>query len=273
MLALTGREAEIKRFDAMYRAREAQFLALYGRRRVGKTYLVNEYFRDKGLFFDVTGIKKGNLHDQLETFSEKFSEVFYPNLSIQIPVRWRDAFKLLTDEIQKIPRSKKIIIFFDELPWLATKRSKCLAMLDHFWNTQWSKMPNVILIVCGSAASWMLEKIVNDKGGLHNRLTETMLLEPFNLKQTKQLLEQRNIKLNLKQVLDIYMVMGGIPYYLKAIRRGKSATQIINEICFSQNGLLLDEFDKLFSSLFDSAEMHTAIIRAIAKKRYGISRK
>lgn len=272
MSQIIGRESEVKRLSELYHTNEAQFLALYGRRRVGKTYLITEYFRNKGLFFDVTGIKNGTMHDQLENFIERFSEVFYPGLEVRAPKDWRGAFNLLTKALEGQPKVKKFIIFFDELPWLATKRSKFLPMLDFFWNTKWSKMPNMILIVCGSAASWMLEKIVNDKGGLHNRLTQTILLQPFSLLQTKQFLEMRKIKLNLIQILDIYMVMGGVPYYLKAIKRDQSATQTINHLCFSKNGLLLNEFENLFHSLFNSADMHIKIIRAIAKRQYGISR-
>jgi uncharacterized protein len=269
---MIGREVEIKILESVYHANEAQFIALYGRRRVGKTYLVNEYFHHKGFFFDVTGIKQTSLHDQLENFITKFSEKFYPGMQITVPKSWRDAFSLLTNELKKISTKKKVIVFLDELPWLAKKRSKFLLMLDYFWNTTWSHMPNMILVICGSAASWMLEKIVNNKGGLHNRLTQTLLLQPFNLQQTKQFLTSKNVKLTEKQILDIYMVTGGIPHYLNAIPRGKSVAQIINALCFHKNGLLLNEFDNLFESLFATAALHIAIVRTIAKKHYGMSR-
>lgn len=272
MTNVVGREAEIKILDVLHQAKEAQFLVLYGRRRVGKTYLIREYFKDKGLFFELTGIKKGTMQDQLESFSEVFSSVFYEGIKLNRPRNWRDAFSLLTNTLKNVESNKKIILFFDELPWLVTKRSKFIPMLDYFWNTQWSKMPNIRLVVCGSAASWMLDKIVNDKGGLHNRLTQTLLLEPFDLEQTQEFLNTRGIKFNTKQLLDIYMVMGGIPYYLKAIKRGQSASQIINGLCFDKNGLLLKEFDKLFQSLFEDSDIHIAIVRAISKKRYGLSR-
>lgn len=272
MVNIVGRDTEISILATLHQAKEAQFLALYGRRRVGKTYLIREYFKDKGVFFELTGIRKGTMQDQLESFSEVFSHVFYEGIPLEPPRNWRDAFSLLTISLKKVDRRKEIILFFDELPWLVTKRSKFIPMLDYFWNTQWSKMSNIRLVVCGSAASWMLDNIVNDKGGLHNRLTQTLLLEPFDLKQTQQFLTTMGVKLNKKQLLDIYMVMGGIPYYLKAIKRGQSANQIINSLCFDKNGLLLNEFGKLFQSLFEGSDMHMAVVRAISEKRYGLSR-
>ncbi len=168
--------------------------------------------------------------------------------------------------------SKKIILFFDELPWLATKRSLLLQNLDYFWNTKWSRMPQVKLIVCGSSASWIINNLINAKGGLHNRLTKTILLEPFDLPETKLFLKSRGIKLNNKHILDIYMAMGGVAHYLNQIEKSKSAIQNINDICFKKTGLLYQEFPRLFKSLFDSADLNLKIFQEIAKKREGISR-
>lgn len=270
---IVGREREIKTLDQLWKSKEAEFLALYGRRRVGKTYLIREYFSENNcVYFEISGEKDGNLHNQLENFTHLFSQSFYNGLSLLTPSHWKDAFELLTKEIQKIPQSKKIVLFFDELPWLAGKKSGILQALDYYWNSFWSKQRNLILIVCGSAASWMLENLINAKGGLHNRLTKTILLKPYPLHGVKIFLQSRNIVLTEKQVLDLFMVFGGIPYYLKQIEKGKSATQIINRVCFQSDGLLYSEFDRLFGSLFEHAEINLAMIRAIAKKRHGLSR-
>lgn len=271
-MTIVAREREVALLERLYRSKEAEFIAVYGRRRVGKTYLIREFFSKKGTYFEATGTKQGLLVDQLQNFTDALATTFYGDMPLKAPSSWRDAFALLTQEIEKLNTKKKVTIFLDELPWLASKRSKCLENLEYFWNTKWSRMSNVTLIVCGSAASWMLKKIVNAKGGLHNRITQSILLEPFNLKQAQDYLSSRGIKLNHKQVLDIYMVMGGIPFYLKQVSKGLSATQIINQVCFKKDGLLFTEFNRLFQSLFDKADLHISIIKEIASKRYGISR-
>ncbi|MBM3208491.1 MAG: ATP-binding protein [Chlamydiae bacterium] len=268
-----GREAEIKILDNLWKSSEAEFLAIYGRRRVGKTYLIREYFSNKKcIYFEITGQKDGSLKQQLENFIKIFSKIFANDLPLRTPLNWKNAFELLTKEIEKISKSQNIIIFFDELPWLATKRSGMLQALDYYWNRFWSRYSNLTFVVCGSAASWMLDNLINAKGGLHNRLTKTILLKPYNLKGVQQFLAYRNIHLNPKQILDHYMIFGGIPYYLKQIEKGKSALQNINKVCFQTDGLLYDEFDRLFRSLFANAEDSLLIIKAISQFRYGISR-
>ncbi len=268
-----GREKEIKVLDKIWASNEAEFLAIYGRRRVGKTHLIREYFSGKKcIFFEMTGQKDGSLKDQLENFSKIISKTFFDDLPLRPPSSWKEGFELLTQEIEKLSKSKNIVIFFDELPWLAKKKSGMLQALDYYWNRFWTRRFKLILVVCGSAASWMLDHLINAKGGLHNRLTKAILLRPYSLRGAKQFLERRKIKLNSKQLLDLYMTFGGIPYYLKQVEKGKSALQIINKVCFQKEGLLYDEFDRLFHSLFDKAEDCLVIIRAIAKSQYGISR-
>ncbi len=271
MRNLIGREKEINFLQLIWEAKEAEFVALYGRRRVGKTYLVREFFSKKGIYIEFTGLKDGSMDDQLRNFTQKISDTFYNAIPLQVPSSWNDAFRLLTQELEKLPRTKKITVFLDELPWLATKRSGLIQNLDYFWNTYWSRLPNLKLIVCGSAASWILDNLINAKGGLYNRITRTLLLRPFTLAETKKFLKSKGAKFNDKQILDIYMVMGGVPHYLKQIKRSKSVAQNINDICFQVEGLLYKEFSKLFASLFDNAEMSLAIVRAIAKNRHGIS--
>jgi len=271
---IVGREKEIQKLDEIFASKEAEFLALYGRRRVGKTYLVRQFFKSKPCtFFEVTGLKNGPLQTQLELFAHAVEETFYNvNVKIAPPGRWLDALKLLTNHIQKIPKNRKIVLFFDELPWLATRKSGILQALDYFWNTQWSRNPGIKLIVCGSAASWMLEKLIYAKGGLYNRITARIHLLPFTLKEVQAYLKYRGIQLNETQVLQLYMVMGGIPHYFKSVSKGLSAAQNINKICFQPEGLLLDEFNQLFSSLFEESGTHLDIIQTIAKHRHGISR-
>lgn len=271
MKNIVGRTKEITILNQVIASKQAEFIAVYGRRRVGKTFLIQQCLSNKGVYMECFGTKDGNLHTQLLNFIKSFETTFYPGLSLHVPKSWREAFDLLTNEIKKIPKSKKVVIFLDELPWLATKRSELLQNLDYYWNTQWSRMPNFKLIVCGSAASWLLNNLINAKGGLYNRITKSMLLEPFTLEETKKFLEQKGIKWSEKQILDIYLVMGGIPHYLNQLSKSNSIAQNIDELCFKKDGLLNLEFTRLFKSLFDAAELNIKIVREIAKTRYGIS--
>ena len=270
---IIGREKEIKLLDQVWSSKEAELLAIYGRRRVGKTHLIREYFSKKAqVYFEISGEKDGPLQNQLENFIEVFSKTFFDGIPLSRPKSWKAAFSLLTQAIEKKSQSKKIVLFFDELPWLAARKSGMLQALDYYWNRYWNRFPHVVVIVCGSAASWMLEHLINAKGGLHNRLTKVLLLKPYSLKGAKEFLQQRGIHLTAKQLLDLYMVFGGIPYYLKQVEKGKSSIQTINRVCFQKDGLLYDEFNRLFTSLFEYSEDSLSIIRAIAHNRYGISR-
>lgn len=270
---LIGRKKEISLFKSILNSGSAEFVAVYGRRRVGKTYLVEQCLSNHGYFMECTGIKNGRLKDQLENFTQQFSKIFYSGIPIQVQKTWKETFAILTEEVKKIPPSENFILFLDEIPWLAGRKSRFLQSLDYFWNTSWSKIPNFKLIVCGSAASWVLNNLINAKGGLYNRITKTILLRPFTLIETKEFLEYKKINLNEKQILDLYMVIGGIPFYLNQLEKSKSIAQNINELCFTKEGLLYSEFPRLFKSLFDAAEIHMKIVKVIGKQHYGISLK
>ena len=219
MEKVIGREKEINTLNQIINSKKAEFIVIYGRRRVGKTHLIQQYCSSVDVYMECTGIKDGSIHDQLSNFIEGIQNTFYPGISLSVPKTWRDAFEILTKEIKKIHFSKKVIVFLDELPWLAKKRAKLLQHLDYYWNTQWKKLPNFKLIVCGSAASWMLEKLINAKGGLYNRVTRSILLHPFTLEESKEFLESNGVRLTEKQVLDLYLVTGGIPFYLMQIQK------------------------------------------------------
>lgn len=272
IMSLFGREKEIALLETVFHSKEAEFLAIYGRRRVGKTYLIRQYFHQKGLFMEVSGAKGKPMKKQLENFMKVISKTFFKDVPLATPSSWEEAFDILTRQLENSKKSEKIIIFMDELPWLATKRSGLLESIDYYWNQYWSKFPHLILVVCGSAASWMLEKLIYAKGGLHKRITRKILLEPFHLKETEQFLKSRGIQLNQKQILDIYMAIGGIPFYLKGIEKGLSAEQNINSLCFEKNGLLYNEFNNLFESLFDQADVNLKIVREIVKAGNQLSR-
>src|SRR3990167_1549245 len=272
MLKIFGRQEETETLMTILQSKQPEFLALYGRRRIGKTYLIRQAFAKKNvIFFNATGMQGGSRRQQLSHFIDKLSEVFYHGAPLVVSENWSDAFKLLTKALKEQPKNRKIILFFDELPWMATKKSRLLETLEYYWNQYWSNDARIKLIVCGSSASWIIQKIINNKGGLHNRITHKMPLEPFTLLETKQYLESRNIKLKNKQVLLIYMVTGGVPYYLSHVEKGLSAAQIVEKLAFTKKGILFEEFDNLFSSLFEHSDEYIKIIRAVSSARYGIS--
>ena len=263
------RQRELAILNKLYRSQKPEFLALYGRRRIGKTFLIRQFFKNKGLYFELTGLKKGSCKQQLYSFTIEFTRVFGKPPSIRIG-NWFDALNELRVAIENISSQERIILFFDELPWLATPRSGLLQALDHFWNRYMSDDNRVILIVCGSSASWMINKITRDKGGLHGRLTATIRLLPFDLAETEKFLRTRGVSLERKQLIDIYMALGGVAKYLTLVENGYSSLQVISELCF--NGPLFREFDELYSSLFEHYTHHINVVRALAERNGGLTK-
>ncbi|MBS0656129.1 MAG: AAA family ATPase, partial [Verrucomicrobia bacterium] len=248
-----------------------EFITLYGRRRVGKTYLIREFFSKKRChFFHATGLQGGKLQVQLRKFTEALSHTFFDKVSLVPPKNWNEAFNILNTQIAKC--KGKVVIFLDELPWLATRKSNVLQELDYYWNRYWAGMPNVILVVCGSSASWLIKKIIYNKGGLHNRTTCQMRLLPFTLTETKEYLKSRGVRLTNSHVLSLYMALGGIPYYLRYVEAGLSAQQNIQRIIFEENGPLSSEYARLFDSLFENAAAYKELVELISQKREGLSR-
>lgn len=272
MGSIVGRVREVQKLNAFYQSPKAEFLAVYGRRRVGKTFLIQSVFSDKDcVFFHITGVKDGSLQDQIENFTRVTGKAFYNGAELNPKEKWLEVFDQLTEAINKVDKKEKVVLFFDELPWMATQRSRLIQALDHYWNRYWSIDPRVKLIVCGSSASWILDKLINNKGGLYNRITYQIELEPFSLSESREFLEAKGVKLNNDQVLNLFMAMGGIPLYLDQVSKGLSAAQNIDEICFSKQGLLFGEYKKLFASLFRHHEVMEELVRIIAKYPYGIS--
>ncbi len=270
---ILGRKEELKLLEGFLGSPTPQFLAVYGRRRVGKTFLIRNFFaeQDNIIFFDVAGTQNEHLTSQITNFTNRISELFFGGVNLRTEKNWQDTFKLLTNALAQVPQDKQIVMFFDELPWMATKNGRLLQNLDYYWNQYWSKDNRIKLIICGSSASWMINKILNNKGGLHNRVTHRMLLEPFKLNESKEFLSSQGMKLNNQQVAALYMVTGGVPFYLSQFRKDLSIAQNIEQVVFKKNGLLLEEFDNLFSSLFDNPEIYIDIVRAIAQNWSGLA--
>lgn len=268
---ISGRDNEVKILTTLLKSKESRFVGITGRRRIGKTYLIDTVY-EKSMAFSMTGIKDGSMEEQLNHFTDKLNG--YSKTAIATtPKSWQEAFLLLKQYLKKSTSKKKKVLFFDELPWLTTARSGFLQHLAHLWNDYLSKEKKYVLVICGSSTSWIISKIYNDKGGLHNRVTDKIDLQPFNLRETKQFLKNKGIKMTHNAITEIYMFCGGIPYYLDAIKKGDSPTIAIERLCFTKDGRLYNEYENLFKALYENASDHEAIIKALATSKKGLTRK
>ncbi len=265
-----GREQETQLLEKILQETRSAFVAVYGRRRIGKTELIRHVL-GKQTVFHLTGIGNVTTEQQLANFQAAFERQAPLLLHRTMPQNWFAAFQQLITFLEKSPQGKKVI-FLDELPWLDTNKSDFMPSLEHFWNSWASARQDIMLVVCGSAASWMLNKLIHNRGGLHNRVTTRIRLEPFTLKEAEILLKRKNQALDRYQIIQYYMAVGGVPFYLDTFDERLTPMQNIEIQCFAKDGFLRTEFDDLFQSLFSKAEKHTAIVEAIAKKAKGLTR-
>jgi uncharacterized protein len=268
---IIGRKEEQEILNSLLLSNTSEFLAVYGRRRVGKTFLIRNYFKSE-MVFDCSGLNGQNQATQLENFLDSLKAYSPPYKKTAVPATWLQTFNLLKEYIGSDKSKKKKVIFLDEFPWFETPRSGFKAALDNFWNNWCTKRNDIILIICGSAASWLIKHILNDTGGLHNRVTRQINLQPFSVKETKIFLQQNRVNLTNYDILQLYMITGGIPFYLKEVKPGKSLAQNIDWLFFQKSSPLRNEFQNLYASLFKNDEWHTAIVKALAGKDRGMSR-
>lgn len=269
MEKIIGRKKELEILEKIKTSEKSEFVAIYGRRRVGKTFLTREAFNNHFAFY-LTGVANITLRQQLSNFQRAMRKYHGDSPNI-VPENWFTAFEQLEDLVSKSESPKKVI-FLDELPWLDTAQSGFISALDYFWNSFASARRDVILIVCGSAASWMINKLIHNKGGLHNRVTHRIRLDPFTLNESEAFFKHRNGVFSRYQLVQLYMVMGGIPFYMDHVDVGMSAAQNINRLCFQPDGILSEEFDDLYTSLFNKAEKHLSVIEALSRKTKGLTR-
>jgi uncharacterized protein len=267
---IIGRKKEILQLESILKSKKSEFLTVYGRRRVGKTFLLREFF-DYTFDFQMAGLANANTSQQLFNFDTALRK--QSNLALNTPSdNWLIAFQRLIDHLENRPNSAKKIIFFDELPWFDTPASDFMMGLEHFWNSWASNRKDILLIVCGSAASWMLNVLINHDGGLHNRITQKMKIEPFDLQETEAMLVAKNCVLDRYQIVQLYMALGGIPYYLEAIQPNLSAAQNIQALFFEKSGFLRNEFFNLYRSLFRKYELYEKIVEVLSTKTEGLQR-
>ena len=265
---MIGREKEQRRLRELADSGEAEFVAVYGRRRVGKTYLVRETF-DGDFTFCHSGMARVGMLRQLQAFRSSLKE--WGHVNCPRLASWIDAFDELKQVVNSSGQQRKIL-FIDEMPWMDTPRSGFVPALENFWNGWASARKDVMLVVCGSATSWIMDKVLRNKGGLHGRVTEQMPLAPFTLRECELYAQSRGLEYSRRMVMECYMVLGGIPYYWRMLRRGMSPAQNFDELLFSPQGRLRGEFDELYASLFRRKEPYVKIVSALGAKPEGLTR-
>lgn len=272
-MKIVARTTESQLLETLLTSKNPEFTAVYGRRRVGKTFLIREFFNNKkGVFyFECTGQKDAPLSVQIENFCYQIESAFNLTVKVSRPRNWTEAFRILHELVSERPE-RSIVLFLDELPWFAGARSMFIQSLDYAWNQFWSNNPKIKLIVCGSAASWMSDHLMNASGGLHNRITRQIHLNPFRFDEVTEFVAFKKFRLARSEILKLYLIFGGVPYYWQLMPQGKSAAEIVDLLLFSKEGGLRNEFHNLFRSLFDDHLKHEDIVKALAKRRYGLTR-
>ena len=267
---LIGREEEKRLLKEAYESKEAQLFIVYGRRRVGKTFLINHTFKDK-FDFKLTGSFDADKEKQLHNFSVELKR--HVSKKVVEPKSWTEAFEQLRDYIENLDDNIKHVVFFDEMPWLDNKKSGFLSAFEYFWNSFGSAQDNLMFIVCGSATAWMVDNIDQNKGGLFNRQNYRIYLEPFTLAETEKfLMLKKNIVWNRYTIALCYMILGGIPFYLNLIDKKLTFDANIDRLFFTKKAILWDEYDHLYNTLFSNSENYIKVVETLASKRMGLSR-
>lgn len=270
METIVGRKEEIKKLEALISSPRAEFIALYGRRRVGKTFLINQVFKNQ-FSFKMTGVIEGSLSDQFTAFEDAMNDYGYE--MTERPKDWMTAFVMLKNALKKtIGNGDRCIIFIDELPAMDAENSNVAAAIGYFWNNWASLHDNIVLIICGSATSWMITNVIDSKGGLHDRITEEMPIHPFSLKETEDYFNEHQFLWNRMMILQAYMILGGIPYYLSLLNKQESLVQNIDRLFFSKDTKMRREFRRLFNTLYKNPAKYIEIITALGKSRQGMTR-
>jgi hypothetical protein len=266
---IIGRKEEIEKLNRAYASEYSEFVAVYGRRRIGKTFLIRETFGGK-FTFQYTGALNVSNQEQLDEFYNSLLSQGLPSDS-QAPKTWFEAFHLLEHLISSAPQERKVI-FLDELPWMDAANSKFIPAFEHFWNGWASARHDVLLIICGSATSWIINKILRNIGGLYNRVTYKIRLNQFSLSECEELAHHRGLPLNRNMILEGYMIMGGVPYYWTKLLPTKSMGQNINDLFFKEDGELHHEFDFIYASMFKNPDKYMKVVEVLSGKKSGLTR-
>lgn len=270
MASIVARHEELTEFDRIAESDKSEFVAVYGRRRIGKTFLIRNW-ANNDFAFDVSGILEGSAKEQMTAFYQALKDYGFTG---DRPADWSQAFINLRDLLKQKMKgcSGRIKIFIDELPCFDTNGSNFVHALDHFWNAWAAWEDRIMLIVCGSATSWMIRNLIDNKGGLHNRVSHELHLKPFTLGETELYLQSMGLNMPRVSLLQLYMALGGVPYYLNLLQKGESPAQAIDRLYFKSGGEMYREFSRLFKSLYKKPDVYTNIVRALAKSPKGLTR-
>lgn len=266
---IVGRKEEIEELKRAYNSEYSEFVAVYGRRRVGKTFLIRETFGYE-FTFQHTGVFNVTTREQIEQFYHSMLTQGLPKQAVP-PKNWFETFYLLEEMIDKSEKQRKVI-FLDELPWMDAPNSRFLPAFEHFWNGWASARKDILLIICGSATSWIIDKIFRNKGGLYNRVTYKIWLQQFSLFECEELVKSLELPLNRNMIIEGYMALGGIPYYWTKLKPTKSIGQNINDLLLKPGGKLYNEFTYIYSSMFKSPEKYIKVVEALSGKKSGLTR-
>jgi len=266
---LVGRERECLELQRVMNSDRSEFVIVYGRRRVGKTFLVDQYYQGK---YDFTFVGGHNLsrQRQLTNFSKALKK--YSRKKIEKLADWFDAFDALEEYLESLDEDKKKVVFIDEMPWIDTQKSDFVSALENFWNGWAARRSDIVFIASGSATSWMVDNLIENQGGLHARITSSIYIRPFTLHETEEYLQRKFCKWDRYQILQCYMVFGGIPFYLSLINPQESLVQNVDRLFFSHSGIMRGEFDELYNALFSNAELYINVVKALANHHDGMSR-
>jgi uncharacterized protein len=268
---MVGRQEELRQMKRFLNSKKPEIVMLTGRRRVGKTYIIQQAYK-QDIVFSFTGTKNAEVENQLKKFETKLQETAKKNIKWITQTNWADAFTNLNSYLNSLRKTdKKRVVFFDEFPWICTAKSNFLEEFGYWWNDYGSKN-NILVAISGSDTAWMIHQIINNKESMHGRVTRRIHLQPFTLAETKEFVLAINPRLTNYDILELYMCMGGIPLYLEQIEPGQSVAQSIYYTCFKKNGFLHQEFTNLYASLFDNYEGHIAVIKALSTKWKGLTR-
>lgn len=269
-MKIIARKKEIEELERLYSSGRSEFVIIYGRRRIGKTYLVNRLFSDR-ITFSYVGARNQPPKMQLQRFANQLREasgsVFAPTVT-----SWVGAFEELRKLIESKPRHGRKVIFFDEMPWIDTPRSSFVEALEYFWNAWAAQRDDIMFIACGSATSWMVDKLVKNRGGLHNRITAQINLRPFSLGECEELLHANGCIWDRYTITQCYMAFGGVPFYLTLMNQHESLAQNIDRLFYMKNARMSEEFEELFNALFPNADKYIAVVKALAAHREGLMR-
>lgn len=266
---LISRKKECEDLQRCLDSDRSEFVIISGRRRIGKTYLIDKFFNYK-YDFTFVGEHKTSATIQIKNFMRALhrqSKKRQPKAET-----WYDAFNALEDYLETLPSDRKKVIFIDEMPWMDTQRSNFVSALENFWNGWCNRRTDIMLIATGSATSWMADKIVGNQGGLHARVTCNLHLPPFNLHETEEYLRQRNCQWDRYQILQCYMILGGVPYYLSLLNMSDSLVQNIDRLFFTEGALLRNEFDELYNALFANADTYISVVKLLSENKSGMLR-